>query len=77
MCIGIEPRLSSRRILLLEGSSSIPSVTGESPYSNRVSSISTGAVDLFKSEWSSHRVVDYFDPTFRMNWPKVTRHYCK
>lgn len=47
---GREPLLSSHRILVLEGSSSPPvQVSRESPFSNRVCSISNGSVELLKS----------------------------
>lgn len=47
---GSEPLLSSHRILVLEGSSSPPAqVRRDSPFSNRVCSISNGSVELLKS----------------------------
>lgn len=47
---GSEPLLSSHRVLVLEGSTSPPArVTRESPFSNRVCSVSNGSVDLLKS----------------------------
>ena len=49
---GSEPLLSSHRVLVLEGSTSPPAqVTRESPFSNRVCSVSNGSVDLLQSEF--------------------------
>ena len=47
---GSEPLLSSHRVLVLEGSTSPPAqLTRESPFSNRVCSVSNGSVDLLRS----------------------------
>ena len=50
LAAGTEPLLSSRRVLVLEGSTTPPARVGrESPFSNRVCSVSNGSVDLLKS----------------------------
>ena len=48
---GREPSLSNRKILLLESNPSAPRpVSADDPYSNRVSALSLGSVELMRSK---------------------------
>ena len=57
---GREPSLSNRKILLLESNPSAPRpVSADDPYSNRVSALSLGSVELMRSKQPHATIVDF------------------
>ena len=47
--LGKDPLLQNQKVLVVERSPFLTKLTAESPYSNRVSSLSNGAVEFMKS----------------------------